>query len=305
MTPARAALSAIDPRLAELVAPLRRLAVPASILVLALAAAYNMRYGSAQLRSADFPSFYQAGLALRAGHDPYLPAMAFVHAYTPGGNGTYFAARAYVYAPFFALLMVPLTLLPTYPALTVWDLLNVAFLVLAVGAAVAGVPATSPASAGTPRTAAEGPIAAVGAENQYADVIAQVGGRYVRVSSIMSNPNADPHAFEASPAVAAEAPAAAEETLPEVGTAETGEPTGVDAVETGEPTGVDAVEVDEPVEVEDDASEDEMAELPDDGLGGERVEKLPARKPAVRRRSPAAKKPAPGGDRPAPRTEEE
>jgi hypothetical protein len=48
-----------------------------------------------------------------------------------------------------------------------------------------------------------------------------------------------------------------------------------------------------------------MAELPDDGLGGERVEKLPARKPAVRRRSPAAKKPAPGGDRPAPRTEEE
>ncbi len=136
MTPARAALSAIDPRLAELVAPLRRLAVPASILVLALAAAYNMRYGSAQLRSADFPSFYQAGLALRAGHDPYLPAMAFVHAYTPGGNGTYFAARAYVYAPFFALLMVPLTLLPTYPALTVWDLLNVAFLVLAVGAAL-------------------------------------------------------------------------------------------------------------------------------------------------------------------------
>ena len=75
-------------------------------------------------------------------------------------------------------------------------------LVLAIGAAAAGVPATSPASAGTPRTAAEGPIAAVGAENQYADVIAQVGGRYVRVSSIMSNPNADPHAFEASPAVA-------------------------------------------------------------------------------------------------------
>ena len=99
---------------------------------------------------------------------------------------------------------------------------------------------------------------------------------------------------EASPAVAAEAPAVAEEALPEVGTAE-----------AGEPAGVEAVEIDEPVEVEDDASEDEMAELPDDGLGGERVEKLPARKAAVRRRTPAAKKPAPGGDRPAPRTEEE
>jgi zinc/manganese transport system substrate-binding protein len=47
-----------------------------------------------------------------------------------------------------------------------------------------------------------GVIVAVGAESQYADVIAQVGGRYVQVSAIMSNPSTDPHAFEASIAIA-------------------------------------------------------------------------------------------------------
>jgi zinc/manganese transport system substrate-binding protein len=47
-------------------------------------------------------------------------------------------------------------------------------------------------------------ITAIGAENEYADVIAQVGGKYVQASSIMNNPNTDPHTFEASPAVARE-----------------------------------------------------------------------------------------------------
>ncbi len=45
-------------------------------------------------------------------------------------------------------------------------------------------------------------IAAVGAENQYANVIEQIGGRYVSVSAVESNPNTDPHTFEASPSVA-------------------------------------------------------------------------------------------------------
>jgi zinc/manganese transport system substrate-binding protein len=45
-------------------------------------------------------------------------------------------------------------------------------------------------------------ILAVGAENQYANVISQIGGRYVAVSAIMSNPNTDPHTFEASVKVA-------------------------------------------------------------------------------------------------------
>jgi zinc/manganese transport system substrate-binding protein len=49
-----------------------------------------------------------------------------------------------------------------------------------------------------------GKIVAVGAENQYADVISQVGGEYVQASAIMSNPSTDPHSFEASIAVARE-----------------------------------------------------------------------------------------------------
>jgi zinc/manganese transport system substrate-binding protein len=47
-----------------------------------------------------------------------------------------------------------------------------------------------------------GKIVAVGAENEYADVIGQVGGKYVQVNAIMSNPNTDPHTFEASASVA-------------------------------------------------------------------------------------------------------
>jgi len=47
-----------------------------------------------------------------------------------------------------------------------------------------------------------GAVVAVGAENEYADVIAQVGGKYVQVNAILSNPNTDPHTFEASASVA-------------------------------------------------------------------------------------------------------
>jgi len=45
-------------------------------------------------------------------------------------------------------------------------------------------------------------IYAVGAENEYANVIEQIGGKYVKVTAIESNPNTDPHTFEASPSVA-------------------------------------------------------------------------------------------------------
>jgi zinc/manganese transport system substrate-binding protein len=47
-------------------------------------------------------------------------------------------------------------------------------------------------------------ISAVGAENEYANVLGQIGGRYVRVSAVLDNPNTDPHTFEASPKVAQE-----------------------------------------------------------------------------------------------------
>jgi zinc/manganese transport system substrate-binding protein len=47
-------------------------------------------------------------------------------------------------------------------------------------------------------------INAVGAESQYANVLSQIGGRYVQVSSILDSPNTDPHTFEASTSVAKE-----------------------------------------------------------------------------------------------------
>ncbi len=51
---------------------------------------------------------------------------------------------------------------------------------------------------------AEAAIQAVGVENEYANVIAQIGGPYVQVQAIETNPNTDPHTFEASPKVARE-----------------------------------------------------------------------------------------------------
>ena len=49
---------------------------------------------------------------------------------------------------------------------------------------------------------AAGPIAVVAAENFYGDVARQIGGADVTVTSILSNPDEDPHLFEASPSVA-------------------------------------------------------------------------------------------------------
>ena len=75
--------------------------------------------------------------------------------------------------------------------------------VLAVLSAAAALLAALLATACSSATAAGNTgrtdsIQAIGAENQYADVIAQVGGKYVPASAIMSNPNTDPHTFEAA-----------------------------------------------------------------------------------------------------------
>jgi zinc/manganese transport system substrate-binding protein len=48
---------------------------------------------------------------------------------------------------------------------------------------------------------ARGAIDIVAAENFYADVAQQIAGSHASVSSIMRNPDQDPHLFEASPAV--------------------------------------------------------------------------------------------------------
>lgn len=46
------------------------------------------------------------------------------------------------------------------------------------------------------------PIPVVAAENFYGDVVKQLGGTHVAVTSILSNPDQDPHLFEASPKTA-------------------------------------------------------------------------------------------------------
>jgi zinc/manganese transport system substrate-binding protein len=74
---------------------------------------------------------------------------------------------------------------------------------LAVAAAGSLLGACSASGAADTATARTGVVVAVGAENQYASVIAQIGGKYVRVTAIDSNPNTDPHSFETSPSDAA------------------------------------------------------------------------------------------------------
>jgi zinc/manganese transport system substrate-binding protein len=83
---------------------------------------------------------------------------------------------------------------------------------LALSAALAAGGCTSTASGASATAAGNGSgadlIEAIGAENEYASVIGQIGGKYVHTDAIMSNPNNDPHTFEASPAVAREITAA-------------------------------------------------------------------------------------------------
>jgi zinc/manganese transport system substrate-binding protein len=74
-------------------------------------------------------------------------------------------------------------------------------IVLAALAVTAGVLATA-CSSTSAATGSGDQVVAVGAENEYANVIGQIGGKYVRVTAIESNPNTDPHTFEASPSVA-------------------------------------------------------------------------------------------------------
>src|SRR5256714_7485028 len=68
-------------------------------------------------------------------------------------------------------------------------------LALAIGAVTACAgPATTPSG---------GPaIAVLGTENFYGDLLAQIGDSRVNASSILSDPNVDPHEYEASPAAA-------------------------------------------------------------------------------------------------------
>ena len=76
--------------------------------------------------------------------------------------------------------------------------------------ALAAVAAGCGSSGGPSSTTANSTsvVNAIGAENEYASVLGQIGGRYAHVSSILNNPNTDPHTFESSPSVASEVSAA-------------------------------------------------------------------------------------------------
>jgi zinc/manganese transport system substrate-binding protein len=52
-----------------------------------------------------------------------------------------------------------------------------------------------------PADAAE-PVKIVAAENFYGDLATQIGGKHITVTSILSNPDQDPHLFESSPSTA-------------------------------------------------------------------------------------------------------
>jgi zinc/manganese transport system substrate-binding protein len=54
---------------------------------------------------------------------------------------------------------------------------------------------------GDPARTAEGKIAVVAAENFYGDIARQIGGDRVAVTSIMNNPEQDPHLFETTPGI--------------------------------------------------------------------------------------------------------
>jgi zinc/manganese transport system substrate-binding protein len=56
--------------------------------------------------------------------------------------------------------------------------------------------------AASAQTAQSARIPVVAAENFYGDVVHQLGGDHVQVTSILSNPDQDPHLFEASPKTA-------------------------------------------------------------------------------------------------------
>ena len=77
---------------------------------------------------------------------------------------------------------------------------------LAVFAAVTTLSVAGSVASGQ---AAETPVVnVVGVENEYADIVSQIGGKFVKVVAIETNPNTDPHTFEASPSVAKEIAAA-------------------------------------------------------------------------------------------------
>ncbi len=79
---------------------------------------------------------------------------------------------------------------------------SVLLALLTAGCGSSSVGSSSATSASSSSGSSTAPIAAVAAENEYANVLEQIGGKYVKVTAIESNPNTDPHTYEASASTA-------------------------------------------------------------------------------------------------------
>jgi zinc/manganese transport system substrate-binding protein len=73
---------------------------------------------------------------------------------------------------------------------------------LAAGARPVGAGPRWGATSQAASTNRGGKVAIVAGENEYGNVASQIGGRYVSIFSVDSNPNTDPHTYEATPGVA-------------------------------------------------------------------------------------------------------
>ncbi len=71
---------------------------------------------------------------------------------------------------------------------------------LLAGSLVLAACSSSPSDQATKATGKD--IRVVAAENEYGNVASQIGGKYVSVTSVESNPSTDPHTYEVSPGVA-------------------------------------------------------------------------------------------------------
>ncbi len=74
---------------------------------------------------------------------------------------------------------------------------GVGAMLLATGCGPSSKPDVATAAARSDASA----VAVVAGENEYGNVASQIGGPYVSVYSVDSNPNTDPHTYEATPSV--------------------------------------------------------------------------------------------------------
>ena len=92
----------------------------------------------------------------------------------------------------------------TYEVRKLWGRRSTGLVAMEVILAASSLGLAACSTSGSSTPASSGVIQAVGAENEYANVLQQIGGKYVSVSSILDNPGTDPHTFEASTSVAQE-----------------------------------------------------------------------------------------------------